>query len=636
MDFRKIGIAGFLCAIALVLVYCNDPQQPKTAEKEPYWLNHSDSVKYVGIQACAECHSDKFESFLHTGMGQSFAPASLEKSAAGFHLEHAVYDPYSDFYYRPFWKDSVLYFLEFRLGKGGDTLHSRLERIDYIIGSGQHTNSHILSRNGFLYQAPLTFYTQQQRWDLPPGFENGNNSRFSRLIGDECMSCHNALPDFDRNSVNRFNSVPSGIDCERCHGPGSLHIQQKKAGILVDISKEADRTIVNPRRLPWDLQVDVCQRCHLQGNAVLEPGKNFHDFRPGMKLSSVMNVFMPRYEGQEDRFIMASHAQRFQKSACFIQSNKAGEELQFTCISCHNPHISVKFTGKKVFNQACSRCHETKDCTVESHQMTEARENCVGCHMPPNTTTDIPHVTVHDHYIRKPVKSTLSEKEGQFLGLYAVNNPNPSNASRIRAYLLQYEKFERGKSYLLDSAEAMLLEGGKSGIESWIQLAFLREDYAAVEAMASEYSGDDPWTHYRIGRSYQFRNKMALAEVHLLKAVSGQSYNLDFQNALCVVWISVQKTDMALERLTQILQWQPEQAMALCNRGYVYLMKGQMEKAREDLHKAIALDPDYLQAYLNLYQLAGKYGWPEKRQKEIRNRIQSLAPDHPVLKKNFP
>ena len=91
-------------------------------------------------------------------------------------------------------------------------------------------------------------------------------------------------------SMNRFSKMPTGIQCERCHGPGKLHVEEKLAGIVVDTAKRADYSIVNPRRLPRDLQMDLCQRCHLQGVAVLNEGKTFFDFKPGMRLSEVLNV----------------------------------------------------------------------------------------------------------------------------------------------------------------------------------------------------------------------------------------------------------------------------------------------------------------------------------------------------------
>ena len=67
--------------------------------------------------------------------------------------------------------------------------------IDYIVGSGNHTNSHIISDNGYLSQAPFTFYTQDSILDFPPGFEHRNNIRYNRKI-IECMTCHNSFPHF--------------------------------------------------------------------------------------------------------------------------------------------------------------------------------------------------------------------------------------------------------------------------------------------------------------------------------------------------------------------------------------------------------------------------------------------------------
>ena len=105
----------------------------------------------------------------------------------------------------------------------------------------------------------------------------GANTRFSRKIGLECMSCHNALPQFEVGSENKFSSIPGGISCERCHGPGSIHVQQKKAGILVDTANAIDYSIVNPGKLSIDLQFVICHRCHLQGNAVLKDNHSFFD-----------------------------------------------------------------------------------------------------------------------------------------------------------------------------------------------------------------------------------------------------------------------------------------------------------------------------------------------------------------------
>ena len=104
------------------------------------------------------------------------------------------------------------------------------------------------------------------------------------------MSCHNAYPDFIMGSENKYNHIPEGIDCERCHGAGGEHLKRMMAGELVDTSKYIDYSIVNPEKLPIDKQFQLCMRCHLQGNAVLVDGKAY-DFKPGMELKDVMTVF---------------------------------------------------------------------------------------------------------------------------------------------------------------------------------------------------------------------------------------------------------------------------------------------------------------------------------------------------------
>jgi hypothetical protein len=328
------------------------------------------------MKTCMLCHQDMHNTFIETGMGKSFEHAHKGKSSANF--EHPmIYDKYSDFYYKAFWKNDSMYMHEFRLDKK-DTIYQRIEKVDYIIGSGQHTNSHMQNSNGYFNQMPMTFYTQKKQWDLPPGFENGFNTRFNRKIGLECMSCHNSYPEFVLGSENKYKSVPEGITCERCHGPGSIHVAQRSSGTKVDTSKFIDYSIVNPAKLSIDRQFDICQRCHLQGNAILKEGKSFLDFKPGMKLSDFITVFLPKYSNADDEFIMASHADRLKQSKCFVVSYEKSMKQNantlkpyknaITCVTCHNPHLSVQATNNTKFNAACLNCHTNSQQTTSKRQ----------------------------------------------------------------------------------------------------------------------------------------------------------------------------------------------------------------------------------------------------------------------------
>jgi tetratricopeptide (TPR) repeat protein len=635
-NFIRIPLIIFLLlGIAFSVSYCGQEKKDFTEvtdkNTDPY-LNHVDSVHYVGIQTCRKCHEDIYETFIHTGMGSSFDLATPHKSVAKFGKESVIHDPTNDMWYHSYFRDSAMYMTEFRL-EGKDTTYSRTEKVDYIVGSGQHTNSHMHNVNGYVFQMPMTFYAQKGEWDLPPGFENGFNSRFERKIGLECMSCHNSLPGFVEGSENKFTDIPNGISCERCHGPGSLHVQQKSAGILVDTSKYIDYSIVNPAKLTPDLQFDVCQRCHLQGNAVLKPGKSFFDFRPGMVLSDYLSVFMPKYEGAEDQFIMASHAERLKMSQCFLVTEakittNPSDPLRpykdaFTCVTCHNPHVSVRETADAHFNNACNSCHGTSKskldkCSDTPEHLAAADNNCVSCHMPRSGAIDIPHVTVHDHFIRKPT-ATKTQVAGvkKFLGIYSVNEKNPSAQIKARAYLQQYEKFTHDAEFL-DSAKKYLPDGTdaelKFNFSDLVHYYYLKNDFMGekntVDRVGRKFALDsllirpsfdnaDAWTAYRIGEAFFTLGDPATAEIFYKKSVDLAPYFPDFRSKYALSLATQQKTFDARSQYQQVIDQYPDFVPALTNLGYLWLQDGDDKKAESYYDRALALDPDDTQALMN-------------------------------------
>ncbi|MCT4624233.1 MAG: tetratricopeptide repeat protein [Schleiferiaceae bacterium] len=607
---KAIVFLLLLSACLSALWQCSDTK----ADTEKVYLNHNDTVAYVGINTCKNCHIDKFQTFQHTGMGQSYGKADTLKSAAHFDGKK-IYDPFLDFEYTPYWKGNTLYLNENRL-VSGDTVHQRKEQVDYIIGSGQHTNSHLQYENGYVHQMPFTYYTQTGKLDLPPGFEDGHNSRFSRLIGLECMSCHNAMPvDFVMGSENKFEKVPLGIDCERCHGPGEAHVNKIMQGDFTDTATAIDYSIVNPKKLEKQLQFELCQRCHLQGNAVLKEGKSFFDFKPGMHLSDVMDVYLPRYSNSDEEFIMASHVDRFKQSQCFQKSD------DFMCTSCHNPHISVKETNTQKFNNTCQSCHENQElkvCSESPELKAKENDNCVACHMPQSGSIDIPHVTVHDHYIRKPQAIEKTEAIKTFLGLKAINNANPSRRSQINAYLQQYERFEN-QTYYLDSALNLLKESANASsyLQEWVLFYHLRQDKiglmnwldknypngALPELNQLDYQNSHAWTAYRIGEAYSDLGNPEIASAYFSKAVELAPFVQEFRVKQGNTFFALRQLDKALNAYLVVLDEQPKNEEALSNAAYVFLVKEQYEVAEKYLNKALLLNPDYKEAQLNLATL---------------------------------
>ena len=583
-------------------------------------------------------------------MGQSFDSASEKKSKAQFNGK-VIYDTSNHFCYSASKYLNKIYITEFRREKK-DTTFKRIEKVDFIIGSGQHTNSHIQNVNGYLNQMPLTFYTQKQTWDLPPGFENGNNTRFGRKIGLECMSCHNAYPAFVEGSENKYSAVPSGIDCERCHGPGSIHVALKMNGQIIDTATQIDYSIVNPAKLPVDLQFDICQRCHLQGNAVLKKDKSFYDFKPGQKLNEVMTVFLPKYANADKDFIMASHADRLKQSACFIKTSQKtnGKSLKpyrdaLTCVTCHNPHVSVRETNNQKFNQACINCHGKTEEALNKLNLAHKKESnnfmssCVTCHMPSSGSIDIPHVSVHDHYIRKPISTENKQAIKKFLGLYAINEKNPEPIVKAEAYINQFEKFDN-KMYYLDSAANILQNlQGKEALGLKIRLSFIRKNFQNVITLVENESkknknlefnnksltNNDAWTCYRIAESYNYLNKNKEALPWIQKAANLAPYNIEFRNKLAGLLAASNNWPAAENEWRFILKENPKFVPAYTNLGYIKMQQNEMPLALQFFNQGMKLDPDNESLLLNLVS----YYFKSNNRTMAVEYLQKLIKAHP-------
>lgn len=597
---RTVYLFVLLGSLMLLLTYCNNDN--KSADSDSPYLNQNDTVQYVGMETCKLCHADKHATFIHTGMGKSFDRATHSKSAATFDAHAVVYDSINNFYYKPFWRNDTLMIKEYRLA-GKDTIHQRTEAIDYIIGSGQHTNSHLMNINGYIYQAPITFYTQKKQWDLAPGMENGFNSRFSRIITAECMTCHNGLPELVAGSVNKYNKIPSGIDCERCHGPGSLHVARVSNNILVDTANAIDYSIVNPKKLSVELQNELCMRCHLQGVNVLNEHAGFFDFKPGDKINEHWNIFLPKFDGKNDKFLMASQADRMVQSKCYIETK------QLSCITCHNPHLTVKETPVAQFNAPCKNCHlpNKNDCKATVAVRLAAQDNCSGCHIPKSGAIDIPHVSISDHKIQIPGKQE-TERDGKFIGLVCLTTEKPEPLLMARGYLHYFESFNNDKQ-LLDSAKSYLnkvKDKNDSYRSVLIHYYYMLNDFkniVATEKSIKSKSDIDAWTAYRIGEAFQAQNDYAGAVNYFALAVKAEQYNLDYNFKLATAQIFNGNVKEAERLYRFVIAENPTYQKAWNNLGVLLAGKAKYDEAELCLLKAVALDPDYTLSRIKLAEL---------------------------------
>ena len=636
-------------------------------------------ARYAGDAACASCHESIYESYKRSGMGQSvshFDPATApERFPAGLR----IYSRPRDLYYTPFVRGDTLYQREFRLDRTGNVVYERTHAAAWVIGSGKATRSYLMNVNGYVTEMPLTWYVERGIWDLSPGYEQVND-RFSRPTNELCITCHNGIPEHTPFTQSHYTEMPLGISCERCHGPSAEHVEARLAG-FEPAEGEADAGVVNPARLTRSLQLDVCQQCHLTGTTVFKPGEGPATYRPGQPLHENRAVFARAEQVRDpERFGISSHAARLAQSACFEQSS-------MTCTTCHDPHVPVEELAPDHYNTVCQQCHtptpqhpERSPCS-RTALPAALTGNCVSCHLQKSGTSDIPHVTFTDHWIRRtlpparrPQDIERARVQREAVTLVRVTGsgdaPGPAQAAVEEglAYFDFYETKQPIPEYLprVKADVRRGLAGGYEQAEARLALGrvLLLQDSttAAAEVLRDAASRYPARADMRLwlGKAYHAAGRYADAVVALQEAVRLQPALLDAHHALAealdaagrlgeaeaayrallardpihdpgawnnlgFVLLRQQRLPEADSALARALRLDPDLATALVNRASVALMQNQLPAAQALLDRALAADPDNVSALGNRALVAAQQGRYADARRDL-NRLLQITP----------
>lgn len=357
------------------------------------FLNTRLDVAYVGTQACLECHLEQHATFQHTGMGRSMAEVDLNREPPDAAFDH----PPSGKRYEVLRRDGQLWHREWKLVEGGEPVLLQEYPMKYVTGSGRHSLTYIYEVEGFWYESPITWYASRQAWGMSPGYDRPHHASFQREVGESCLVCHAGRIETIDRSLHRFQVIEAAIGCERCHGPGALHVaarRQEREASAPRAEEVIDPTIVNPAHLSRELAEAICQQCHLRVEAtVLLTGRKASDFRPGLPLQTVRLDLVLHDTGRP--MTVVGHVDQMHRSACYQRS------ATFTCTTCHNPHGEPPPEQRTAYYTArCQQCHAPETCTVDSAQRERLspENNCLHCHMP-TTPTDIPHLAFTHHRV---------------------------------------------------------------------------------------------------------------------------------------------------------------------------------------------------------------------------------------------
>jgi len=536
-----------------------------------HYLNTQPGVKYVGDEVCGSCHASEYKSFKQTAMGKSTSVPSqhdLDGLSKPFTFSNSTLNRI----YTVYAQNGRMYHAESERDESGQLVFSDAHEIAYVVGAGEIGKSYLVTKGNEFFVSPISFYTRVNGWDLSPGYDRSLFRGFTREAAELCLDCHTGQPRFVSGKPDHLQQPPFrflSISCERCHGPGAIHVRQRKAGAALKGS--IDFAIVNPRELPAEIRDDVCAQCHFMGDAqVLRPGKNYLDFRPGTSLDKVVATFSVPAKIKANRFFALNQFEQLKLSRCAIASKG-----RLGCISCHDPHVeSHGAEAAQYFRARCLTCHSVASCraSADSRRATSVPDDCVTCHMPKQPVENMNHGALTDHRILR----------------------EPSEDLQTRDQLLREPPDE-----LVYDARVLGFEDTRSDLRS-LALAYpqvagqypelRRKGFDVLQQAAREFP-DDAEIQGTFGQVLSVLQPGEEAAEALQKAIALGSRSPEVRTRLANLRLQQGDVAAVIDICKESIEIEPLYTSAYLTLARAYLISNDLPDARETLDRVLKLDP---------------------------------------------
>ena len=345
-----------------------------TPTEEEQQVATASSAHYVGSKACEKCHAQIYERWRKTPMANvvrdprefpdAIIPDLTTNTVSKFEREEVA------LVYGSVWKQR--YFT-----KRGD---------DYYPEPAQWDVTHHVWRPYFV--AKGTDWWEQ--------FYPSDNMQ--RPTGPTCDGCHSVDYNIHTKQVAEWN-----VGCERCHGPGSEHVEHPTRG-----------NTLNPARMDYVRANDTCIQCHSQGRPLSSPIEGrYYDwpvgYQPGLHLQDFWQL--------EEHTLGQLSFTHFPDGTAHknrMQGNDFAQSVMYhrgiTCADCHDVHGTANYAQlRKPADQICLDCHgpsspngpHTPTLAAHTHHKDGSTgSQCVACHMPQIQSEGVPGAVVHAHTFR--------------------------------------------------------------------------------------------------------------------------------------------------------------------------------------------------------------------------------------------
>jgi predicted CXXCH cytochrome family protein len=342
------------------------------------------AAHFTGSESCKGCHVKAYEGWKKTRMANVIQDPKVHPDAVLGDFLHA--DPLRTF---------------------------GLDEVAFVYGT-RWKQRYFTKRGDDYYVLPAQWDVKKGRW-LPFHVEAGTDwwvshygpTNFDRPTGALCDGCHSVNYNVETKQVTEWN-----VGCEKCHGPGSLHV-----------AHPTKKNIVNPETLDWVRGNDTCIQCHSQGQPLSNPiaGRYFDwpvGYLPGLRLADFWKLeeLKPGVTNFYQYADMTAHKNRMQGND-FVQSNMYHRQLR--CFDCHQVHGDTPSLLPVSGNALCLSCHTKENPsglkgTVSEHThhaAGSAGSQCTACHMPKIEQT------IKDNFVSAHTFRFISPSESEQMGI---------------------------------------------------------------------------------------------------------------------------------------------------------------------------------------------------------------------------
>lgn len=409
-------------------------------------------ASYVGSKECGECHVDHADSAQTHHMALTsgrVTTATRDRWFAPERLAQPVKWP----------RSARSPALRYRRDAGGVVLESRTPegtgphraRVAAVFGSGNRGFTPItVEDGGRMRELRLSYYHDRASWVMTPG-SSGDPDPLGYVRSPEatrdCLGCHSTVLVFGEDRLD-LDASAFGIGCERCHGPGSAHLDALERG-------DSDLRIFSPASLEAHDQARFCGQCHRRP-ADAEPHEVFRQ-APSLARHAGAGLML---------------------SACFRRSPPAEA---ISCLDCHDPHRNID-EERDDFDRPCLRCHDRPDGDHTSVSVADS-SGCVRCHMPARTKGFF-GLEFTSHWIRVPGRPPpgASAAMDEYADYLESSYRQAIAANDARGA----EGVERASTLRMRLGKLLLGRGQKSSGLEWIRKALTFQPLYSDRALAAE------------------------------------------------------------------------------------------------------------------------------------------------------